>query len=254
MVPSPPPHSPAPASPGPVALVTGGAVRVGRALALGLAGAGYDLVVNYRTSSTAARSLAEEVERGGRRCVLAPGDVGDSADVGRMAEVVRSEYGRLDLLVNNASIFGKGALLELSESEWDRVMAVNLKGPFLTVQALAPLLAQSEGNVINISDLSAFEPWTAYPHHSVSKAGLVHLTRVMARAMAPAVRVNAIVPGTVLPPEDFDDEERARERDRTLVGELGTPEDVVRAALFLAESPFVNGEVLVVDGGARWRR
>jgi pteridine reductase len=98
-------------------------------------------------------------------------------------------------------------------------------------------------------DLSAFQPWVDYPHHAVSKAGLLHLTRIMARVLAPDVRVNAIAPGTVLPPEDFDDRARRRERARTLVGELGTPQDVLRTVLFLAASPFITGEVVVVDGG-----
>lgn len=238
----------------PVALITGGAARVGRTLSLGLAEQGYDLVVNYHSSGAKARDLVGRVEKMGRRCVLARADLGESSGVQSVVDVVTSDFGRLDVLVNNASIFGRGSLLELEESEWDRVMAVNLKGPFLLVKGLATLLREASGCVLNIVDLSAFEPWTDYPHHSVSKAGLLHLTRVMARALRPHVRVNAIAPGTVLPPENYSDTTRQAEIADTLVGHLGSPDDVLKALLFLVRSPFVNGEVVVVDGGMRWGR
>lgn len=234
----------------PVALVTGGAVRVGRALSLGLAEAGFDVAVNYHTSGDAARQVADRVDDLGRRVVLCPGDVSRAADVDAVADAVRDTYGRLDLLVNNASTFFRTPFLEVDEEEWDRTMDVNVKGPFLLVRSLAPLLADGPGgSVVNVADLSAFRPWPAYPHHSVSKAALVHLTRVMARELAPRVRVNAVAPGTVLPPEDYGREERETSRRRTLLGTLGTPEDVVRTVLFLARSPFITGEVVVVDGG-----
>lgn len=238
----------------PVALITGGAVRVGRALALGLAEEGYDLVVNYHSSGAAARDLVDSVEKMGRRCVLARADLSTSSGVQSVVEAVTTDFERLDVLVNNASIFGRGSLLELEESEWDRVMAVNLKGPFLLVKGLAEHLREASGCVLNIVDLSAFEPWTRYPHHSVSKAGLLHLTRVMARALRPHVRVNAIAPGTVLPPENYSAKKKEAEIADTLVGHLGSPEDVLKALLFLIRSPFVNGEVVVVDGGMRWGR
>ncbi len=233
----------------PVALVTGGAVRVGRALSLGLADAGYDVAVNYHSSERAAEELAERLDGMGRRVVLLPGDVSRSDHVERMAGTLRETFGRLDLLVNNASTFFRAPLMEVDEEEWDRTMDVNVKGPFLLVRALAGLLEDDGGSVVNIVDLSAFQPWVEHPHHSVSKAALVHLTRVMARALAPAVRVNAVAPGTVLPPEDYDEAQREASREKTALGRLGTPDDVVRTVLFLARSPFVTGEVVVVDGG-----
>lgn len=237
----------------PVALVTGGAVRVGRALSLGLAEEGYDLAVNYYSSGAEARDLVERVEGMGRRCVPVQGDVGSSDDVASIVRTVDDAFGRLDVLVNSASIFGRGSLLELEESDWDRVMAVNLKAPFLLVRGFADRLREAGGCVVNIVDLSAFEPWTEYPHHAVSKAGLLHLTRVMARVLAPRVRVNAVAPGTVLLPPDYTEEQKDREIEQTLVGHLGSPGDVLKAVLFLVRSPFVSGEVVVVDGGARWR-
>jgi pteridine reductase len=162
---------------------------------------------------------------------------------------VEAEFGRLDLLVNNASLFEGAPLLKVAEQEWDRVMAVNLKGPFLMVKATANLLARSGGQVVNLVDLSAFQPWVEYPHHSVSKAALLQLTRVMARALAPQVRVNAIAPGAVLLPESYDEERQERSRAQSPLGTLGSAEDVVRTVLFLERSPFITGEVIVVDGG-----
>jgi pteridine reductase len=232
-----------------VALVTGGAIRVGRAITLGLAAAGYDVAINYHSSAAEAASAAREVHTLGRRAVTIPGDVSDVGDVERIAATVRSEFGRLDLLVNNASLFQSSPLLEIEEHEWDRVMAVNLKAPFLMVKAHAGLLEASGGRIVNLVDLSAFQPWVGHPHHAVSKAGLLHLTRIMARALAPRVRVNAIAPGAVLLPEDYDEEARERSRSAAALGTLGSPDDVVRTLLFLERSPFITGEVIVVDGG-----
>ena len=234
---------------GKVALVTGGAIRVGRAISLGLARAGFDIVVNYNSSDSEARATADEVTALGRRCVLARGDVASAEQVELVVGATAAEFGRLHLLVNNASVFQPGQLLQVEESEWDRVMAINLKGPFLMVKAAASLLRETGGSIVNIVDVSALEAWTAYPHHSVSKAGLLHLTKVMARALAPTVRVNAIAPGSVLLPQGTDEEESERLRKKTLVGHLGDAEDVVRTVLFLERSPFITGEMIVVDGG-----
>jgi pteridine reductase len=231
------------------ALVTGGARRIGRALSLGLAEAGFDVVVNYHESEGEARDVVRKIEAMGQRAIAVQGDMSASADVAALADRLRSEFGRLDLLVNNASIFQPRKLLEVEEAEWDRVMAVNLKAPFLVLKATADLLEEASGNVVNLVDLSAMQPWTDYAHHAVSKAGLLHLTRVMARAMAPRVRVNAIAPGSVLPPEDAGPSYRERSKEKAALGTLGTPEDVVRTVLFLHRSPFITGEVVVVDGG-----
>lgn len=231
------------------ALVTGGARRVGRAISLGLAEAGFDVLVNHHASPGDAQDVVDRIEALGQRAVAVQGDVSTSDGVERVAAVLRERFGRLDLLVNNASLFQPRRLLEVEEEEWDRVMAVNLKGPFLMLKATADLLDQAEGTVVNLVDLSATQPWTEYAHHAVSKAGLLHLTRVMARAMAPRVRVNAIAPGTVLPPDDADEAYRQRSREASALGTLGTPEDVVRTVLFLHRSPFITGEVVVVDGG-----
>jgi pteridine reductase len=224
---------------------------VGRAITLGLADAGYDMVIHYHSSAGPAREVCRAVEALGRRAVAVQGDLAGSAGAGAVVRAAAEAYGRLDLLVNSAASFESRPLLDVDEAEWDRVMALNLKGPFLLVKAAATLLREARGSVVNILDLSAFQPWVDYPHHAVSKAGLLHLTRILARVLAPHVRVNGIAPGTVLPPEEFDDAQREREKERTLVGKLGTPQDVVRTVLFLTASPFITGEVVVVDGGRR---
>ncbi|MSR36544.1 MAG: SDR family oxidoreductase [Gemmatimonadetes bacterium] len=234
-----------------VALVTGGAVRVGRALALGLAEAGYDVAVHYHSSSAAAREVERRITDMGRRATLLEGDLADPAQVAALAHAVRDRCGRLDLLVNSASSFEEADLLDVDAEQWDRVMNVNLRGPFLLVRETAALLRASHGTVINMVDVLGLEPWTAHPHHSVSKAALLHLTKILARVLAPEVRVNAVAPGTVLLPEGSSPELEARERELTPLRRLGSPEDVLRAVLFLAASPFITGEVIVVDGGRR---
>ncbi|MFS8638815.1 MAG: glucose 1-dehydrogenase [Gemmatimonadota bacterium] len=235
---------------GKVALVTGGARRVGRALSLALARAGADVVVNYFQSAEAAEQTVADIVALGRRAIAIQGDVSSKEVADMLVRRTAETFGRLDVLVNNASTFETAPLLAITEEEWDRVLAVNLKGPFLLSQAAAPLLRRDGGGVIvNIADLSAFQPWPSYAHHSVSKAGLVHLTRILALALAPDIRANCIAPGTVLPPEGYTEEELLQSIARTPLKKIGEPEDVARALLYLVESDFVTGEVVVVDGG-----
>lgn len=235
---------------GKVALVTGGARRVGRALSLALARAGADVVVNYFSSAREAEETVAEIVALGRRAIAVHADVSLHAEVQILIQKTADTFGRLDVLVNNASLFETAPLLAIEEEAWDRVMAVNLKGPFLLSQAAAPLLRRDGGGVIvNIADLSAFQPWPSYAHHAVSKAGLVHLTRILARALAPDIRANCIAPGTVLPPPDYTEEQIRSSRERSALKRIGTPEDVARALLYLIESDFVTGETVVVDGG-----
>jgi NAD(P)-dependent dehydrogenase (short-subunit alcohol dehydrogenase family) len=235
---------------GKVALVTGGARRLGRAFSLGLARAGADIVINSHRSAEDAEATAAEIVALGRRAITVRADVASKADLTRLVRATADTFGRLDVLVNNASTFESTPLLGIEEEEWDRVMGVNLKGPFLLAQAAQPLLRRDGGGVIvNIADLSGLQPWPSYAHHSISKAGLIHLTRILARALGPEVRANCIAPGTVLPPEDYTEAQLRRTRDRTVLHRIGSPDDVVRALLFLVESDYVTGEVVVVDGG-----
>src|SRR5688572_17290487 len=224
---------------GKVALVTGGARRVGRALSLGLGHAGADVAVNYHSSSAEARSVVGELEAMGRRAVAIKADVSRRSEIQQLIRTVGAEFGRLDILVNSAASFESAPFLDIQESDWDQVMAVNLKGPFLLMQEAAALLrANQQGLIVNIADLSAFQAWPSYAHHAVSKAGLVHLTRIAARALAPGIRVNCIAPGTVLPPEGYTGHGSDGTSDRRLVEPAGKPEDVVNALLYLVSNDF----------------
>ena len=231
------------------ALVTGGATRVGRAISLGIAEAGYDLVLAYHSSEDEAREVEALVQETGREVRLIRGDVSRADDVRKMVAAAADHFGRLDLVVNNASLFLSAPFLAIEEEEWDRVMDVNVKGPFLLVQAAAKLLEASEGAVVNLVDLSAMEVWKDFAHHSASKAALLNLTRSMAAALAPRVRVNAIAPGAVLLPLNYTEGQKESARTKAVLRRIGTPEDVVRTVLFLADSPFITGEVIRVDGG-----
>lgn len=234
---------------GRVGLVTGGAHRVGRALTLGLARAGADVAIHYHGSRDAAAETAEAVRALGRRADTFQADLSDPDEAAALAARVGDVMGRLDVLVNSASLFESARFQDVTLEAWDRVMAVNLRAPFLLLQATAPLLGASNGVAVNIADLAGVQAWPAFPHHGVSKAGLIHLTRVAARALAPDVRVNCIVPGTVLPPEDYTREQIDASVDRTVLGRIGSPDDVVQALLFVIRSDFATGSIVTVDGG-----
>lgn len=222
---------------------------MGRALALALAREGAHVAVHYHRSVERAEQTAAEVESLGRRAVVLGADLRSSeAALGLPARAAEA-LGGVDLLVNSAALFESGSFADVTVEEWDRVIDVNLRAPFLLLQATAPLLARSKGVAINIADVSGLRAWPAYPHHSVSKAGLIHLTRVAARSLAPEVRVNCIVPGTVLPPEDYKEAELEGSRARTVLGRLGSPADVEEALLFLVRSEFATGSIVTVDGG-----
>lgn len=232
---------------GRVALVTGGARRLGRAFSLALADAGCDIVVAYNRSAHEARETAARIEQLGRRALAVQGDIADSATAQRLIERTEDAFGHLDILVNNASVFERRAVPDITAADWNRVLAINLTAPFLLAQQAAPLMRRRAGAlVVNIVDLSALQPWPSYAHHAVSKAGLLHLTRVLARALAPDIRVNAIAPGTILPPEGTDPEEGS---ERRVLRRTGSPDDATRALLYLVHSDFVTGENLIVDGG-----
>lgn len=235
---------------GRTALVTGGAHRVGKVLALGLARAGANLIIDYHSSANEAQDTVREIEAMGRRAVAVKADVSSEGDVRRLVDTAADRMGGLDILVNSASIFERKPFLEITGADWDRVMAINLKGPFLLSQAAAPLMSVKGGGVIvNIVDLSALQPWPTYAHHSVSKAGLLHLTKILARALGPIIRVNAIAPGTVLPPDGYDGDDSGGGPERRVLEQSGTPEDVLDALLYLVRSDFITGDVMIVDGG-----
>lgn len=232
-----------------VALVTGGAVRVGRAISSALAEDGYRLVVHYNSSSGPADELVEEIRSRGGEAVAIGADLADGDAVRRLAREATDAFGGIDLLVNNASVFPPEKLEETDEELWDHTIAVNLRAPFFLIRHLAATLRERRGVVINMADLAGIQAWAAYAAHGISKAGVVHLTRVAARSLAPEVRVNGIAPGAVLPPESMSDDEIRQLAERTPLKRNGSPDDVIRALRYLLAADFVTGETLVVDGG-----
>lgn len=240
---------------GKVALVTGGAIRVGKAIALGLAQGGADVVINYHTSATEAQTTAEEIRSLGVRCLAIQTDVSDPGQVQAMVAQVQSTLGRLDILVNSSSRFQTTPVMTTTPQEWRRVLSVLLDGPFFLSQAAAPLMrAQGAGVIINILDLSAFQPWPNFIAHSVGKSGLLALTRGLALELAPAIRVNAVAPGAVLAPPHYGPQKLQQAADRTLLRRWGSPQDVADAVVFLVRADYITGETLTVDGGEQWGR
>jgi NAD(P)-dependent dehydrogenase (short-subunit alcohol dehydrogenase family) len=231
-----------------VALVTGGARRVGQVIALALAGQGAHVAFTYRTGDW--QQTLDGIRGHGVEAMALRLDVRDPDGPRECVEQVISRLGRVDILVNNASVWLSSPFLQISRAQWEDTLAINLTGPFLCSQAAAVhMLRQGSGVIINITDLSAYQTWPRFADHSASKAGLVALTRVMAAELAPHVRVNAIAPGTILLPDDATEAKRQWAIENSLLKRVGTPEDVARTVLFLVESDFVTGAVYFVDGG-----
>ena len=232
---------------GRVALVTGAARRIGRSIALKLAAEGADVVVNYRSSKTDAEQVIAEITSGGRRALVWQADVSRRDDVLGMLAAVERDFGRLDILVNNAGIFFPAKFEQLTEDQWDTILDTNLKSQFLCAQAAAPLLKRTgRGRIINLSSLGGLLAWPLYTHYCVSKAGVIMLTRCLARALAPEITVNTVAPGTISFPGEPPDEDYIR---RAPLRKTGTAEDIAGTVAFLAQSDFITGQVFVVDGG-----
>lgn len=234
---------------GQVALVTGSAKRLGRAVALRLAEEGADVVIHYRSSKAEAQSAVTEIEKLGRRAVAIAADLGKAAEIKRLFDESAKHFGRLDILVNNAANFLPASMVSTTEEIWDASLDTNLRAPFFCAQAAAPLLRRTRGVIINFADTGGLLGWPGYIPHSVSKAGVIMLTKVLAKALAPEVRVNAIAPGTITMPGD----PAEWEADFIKLAPLrrtGTPSDISEAVLFLImHSKFITGQVLAVDGG-----
>jgi NAD(P)-dependent dehydrogenase (short-subunit alcohol dehydrogenase family) len=232
------------------ALVTGGAVRVGRALALELAEMGLDVAVHHHSSSDAAAATAEECRSLGVRAVVVGGDLSSAAGARGVVADAATGLGGVDVLVNSAANFVSAAFEETTEEQVDLSLAVNLKAPFFCSQAAAPaMVAAGFGRIVNLADVAGLEPWPRFTAHSVAKAGVVMLTRSLAQALAPAVTVNAIAPGTVLLPEGASEGATRRSVEKTVLERVGSPDDVARALRYLLEADYVTGHTLVVDGG-----
>lgn len=233
---------------GRVALVTGAAKRLGRAVALRLGEEGADVVVHYRFSASDAKATVSEIEKLGRRGQAIAADLTSVPEIKRLFDETAKRFGRLDILVNNAANFLPSSIVSTTEEVWDASLDANLKGPFFCAQAAAPLLRRTRGTIINFADTGGLRGWPGYIGHSVSKAGVVMLTKVLANALAPEVRVNAIAPGTITMPGDPPEWEADFVKLAPL-GRSGQPADVADAVLFLVQSNFITGQILVVDGG-----
>jgi pteridine reductase len=231
-----------------VALVTGSAKRLGRAVALRLAREGADVVIHYHSSPAEARETVSEVEKLGHRAIALAADLGSVSEIHRLFQQTSDHFGRLDILVNNAANFLPTEFASTSEKLWDESLDTNLKAPFFCAQAAAPLLKQSRGVIINFADIGGLLPWPGYIPHCVSKAGVIMLTKCLAKELAPEVRVNAIAPGTITMSGDPSEWEADFIR-RAPLQRAGTTEDVADAVSFLVQSTFITGQVLVVDGG-----
>ena len=235
---------------GQVALVTGSAHRLGRSIGQALAAAGADIAVHYHSSAEAANVAVHEFRDLGVRAEAFKADLRDPDQIGTLFAALVEQFGKLDVLVNSAALFQRKPALEITLDDWNSVINLNLRAAFLCSQRAAELMLRAGGGaIVNIADAGAFQPWPGYAHHCISKAGLLMMTRVLARALAPEIRVNAIAPGPVLPPEELDADERGKLAEMTALKKLGTPEDVARTVLFLLESDYITGETIVVDGG-----
>jgi len=232
------------------ALVTGAGVRVGRAIALALAGEGAAVAIHYRASAAPARELADRiVERGGRASCI-PGDLSSPDDCREVVRRALRELGGLDLLVHSAANFHRASLEETDEALWDSAMNVNARAGFLLAREAAASLRQRRGRIVLMSDRMALHPPPNYLAHAVSKAAVEGLVRALAVELAPEVLVNGIAPGAVLVPEGTPAEDAARWARRVPLRRLGNPEDVARTVVFLASGPsYVTGQVIAVDGG-----
>lgn len=232
-----------------VALITGGAVRVGRAITEALVEAGYRVVIHYNSSAKPAEELRDAIVHKGGEARIIGADLSRADEVKRLADEAVAAFGGIDVLINSASVFPAEKLEETDEELWEQVMGVNLRAPFFLIRHLAHTLRERKGAVVNMADLAGLQPWASYAAHSISKAGVIQMTKVAARSLAPDVRVNAIAPGAVLPPDDMSQEEIDRLARTAPLQRNGSPADVVRAVLYLLEAEFVTGETLVVDGG-----
>jgi len=238
---------------GKVVLITGGAKRVGAATCRRLHSAGANLMLHYRVSAGEARLLQAELNHQRKDSVaLIQADLLDIAKLPATVEQTVQSFGRLDALVNNASSFFQTPVGEITAAAWEDLIGTNLRAPLFLSQAAAPALKKSQGAIVNITDIHAERPLKNYVVYSVAKAGLVGLTRSLARELAPEVRVNAIAPGPILWPDDetFDELSRQRIISHTPLKREGTPEDIAKAVHFLlAEATYVTGETINVDGG-----
>lgn len=235
---------------GKIALITGGAKRVGKTIVQALAAKGCHLVVHYNTSQTDAQATVQELRAAGHTAIALQADVTKEEEVEHMIEAAVSHFGRIDILVNNAALFYRTPAETLTIEDWQRMIDVNLTGTFLCAHKIGLRMRDwGWGHIINIADVAGLRPWADYIPYSVSKACVLTFTQGLAMELAPHVMVNAVIPGPVLFQEDTPDSVQQREIDKTLVKRAGSPEDVAQVVVFVAESDYSTGATFHVDGG-----
>jgi pteridine reductase len=238
---------------GSVVLVTGAGVRVGREIAIALAECKARVAVHYNSSSKEAEETLAAIRAAGSDGELFQADLGDPASPDKLIGQVVGHFGTIDVLVNSAAVMQRTPLGEVTPAEWDAMFALNLRAPFFLSQAAAAAMGDHGGAIVNISDLAAFETWPAFIPHGISKAGVVQMTRSLARALAPRIRVNAVAPGAVLLPDGWDQESEDHIVSTTPLQRLGSPKDVAEAVIYLIQADYVTGTTLIVDGGRHIR-
>jgi pteridine reductase len=235
---------------GKVALVTGAGRRIGRAISLALAAHGASIAVHYRTSQAEADAVATEIGAKSGNARTFGANLEHVAEIQQMVAEVLDAFGRVDILINSASVFAPTPLTEIIERDWDMNLDTNLKAPFfLSKFVSAAMRKRGAGKIINLGDWAGIRPYKDYLPYSVSKSGLIGLTKALAKELAPQVQVNCIALGMVIPPEHYTSEEVERLVSRTLTKKIGTSEDVARAIVFFCETDFATGTVLTLEGG-----
>ncbi len=238
---------------GKTALVTGAARRLGRASALALAQAGANVAITYRSSDRDARKTVADLTAFSVKALALPCDITSETSVRRMIAATVNEFGHLDILVNNAANYETAAFDKISLAQWDAIFASNVRGPFLVSREAHAALAKSRGKIINMGSLGGLRPWADHAHYCSSKAALHMLTRVMAKALAPQIAVNAVAPGMINLGEKAAAAFMRKMAKKTPMLRNGTANDIAQAVLFFAQAPhFITGQILAVDGGLEW--
>lgn len=235
---------------GKVAVVTGGAVRLGRALALALAEEGARLTIHYNSSTGPALAMVQQLKELGTEALAVQADLSEAAQASTIIDTTVAHYGRVDILINSAAVFGPGKWDSTTETIWDRQFAINLKAPFFLSQAFATHVGRNRpGHIINIADWRGARPGTDHLAYTLAKSGLIAMTKSLALALAPNIQVNAIAPGLILPPPGAD-AKRLEDMARGIPARrVGSPQEVARAMVYLLESDFVTGDLVFVTGG-----
>ena len=235
---------------GKVAIVTGGAVRLGKALAMALAEHGARLVIHYNRSAGPAEATARQVQELGTEAITVQANLGQPHLAQSIVDQAMAHFGQVDILVNSAAIFEPGQWDDTTEENWDRHFAINLKSPFFLSQAFATHIGRGRpGHIVNIADWRGVRPGTDHVAYTLTKAGLVAMTKSLALALAPNVQVNAIAPGMILPPPGKDEAYLKRWAHQIPAQRIGSPQEIANAMIFLLQSDFVTGQLIYVTGG-----